>query len=318
MAVGAAPTPGIVLVNPSQMLRRALRSINIDEKTQNRRLRSTNIRTFKANFGKHPLHLCRVWRDLQTTNIEAAKIDQAEASSPKAYKGFLIANHFLKTYGSDDVRAAQFGGMDPKLLNTLTWIYVRKIAALKPDKIVWPDEDEWQTVFIASVDGTHYRTNEPRDPDMRKNPKNYSHKFHLPGLNYEITLHLWLPRCIHAKTGDPASINDKTAFRQELKGKVPLGKRIICDNGYVCFQYGDDKILSFPNTLDTAELKEFKQLACARQENFNKRLKDYRCLRDTFRHGAAKHQVCFDAVLVLVQYAIEDTTPGIGEPLNQL
>ena len=46
------------LVNPSQMLRRALQSINIDEKTQNRRLRSTNIRTFKANFGKHPLHLC--------------------------------------------------------------------------------------------------------------------------------------------------------------------------------------------------------------------------------------------------------------------
>jgi hypothetical protein len=107
--------------------------------------------------------------------------------------------------------------------------------------------------------------------NMRKNPKKYSHKFHLPGLNYEIALHLWEPRCIHAKTGDQAaSINDKTAFQQELKGKVPKGKRVICNNGYICFQYGDNKILSFPNAMDSPELKEFKQLVCARHENFNK------------------------------------------------
>jgi hypothetical protein len=183
MAVGATHAPGMMLVNPSQMLWRGLRAINIDDVMQNRRLRSTNVRMFKANFGKHPLHLCRVWKDLQTTNIPAAKVHPDKASFPQAYKGFLIANHFLKTYGSNNVRASQFGGMDPTLLNKLTWIYVRKMASLKAQKIVWPDDDEWQTVFIASVDGTHYRTNKLRDPDMMKNPKHYSHKFHLPGRN---------------------------------------------------------------------------------------------------------------------------------------
>ena len=79
------------LLTPDQMLRRGLRMINIDGTIkQQRRLEKTNIRTFKANFGKHPIHLCRVWRDLQLTTIPDAHMTEAEARSKDGLKGFLL------------------------------------------------------------------------------------------------------------------------------------------------------------------------------------------------------------------------------------
>jgi len=69
--------------------------------------------------------------------------------------------------------------------------------------------------------------------------------------------------------------------------------------------------------LDSDEVKQFKKEARARHENFNKRLKDYKCLKNTFIHGIEKEQVCFNAVVVMVQHEIEDNGPH-GEPLNRL
>ena len=204
------------------------------------------------------------------------------------------------------------------LLNKLTWQWASKFAAMKGIKITWPADGDWRTTLIVSLDGTHSNINEPRDPTMRKNPKWYSHKFNLPGLNYEVCLHLWENRCVWAKTQVAASVHDLTAFRGELKGMIPAGKRVICDSGYYSFKDGEDEILSFPNSMDTEDVRNFKNAARARQENWNKRIKDYGCINERFRHGVVKHQICFDACAVLVQYAIEDTTPGVGEPLNTL
>ena len=100
------------IINPDQMLRRGLRAINIDDTKQNRRGRKRNVADFKTAFGKNPLHLCRVWRDLQTTYIQDAKMQEDEARSPNGLRGFLIANNFLKAYAANNVRAALFQGMD--------------------------------------------------------------------------------------------------------------------------------------------------------------------------------------------------------------
>ena len=161
-------------------------------------------------------------------------------------------------------------------MGRLKWVYVRKIASLKPVKIVWPDH--FDETFIASVDGTHVRTTEPRDPNMRKNPENYSHKFHMPGRNFEIVLDLWRNRCILAKVSDPSSKNDLSVYRQQLKALIPDGKRVIADKGYISTRDGDHLKLSTPNPLDSEEVKDFKARARARHENFNKLLKIYKCL----------------------------------------
>lgn len=303
----------MLIINPTQMLRRGLRLIGIRDATQRGRNYQTNVEYFKDHFGKHPLHLCRVWRDLQTTNNPDAHMD---ATEKYAFLGFLAALNFLKCYQKTKNRVTVFKVnfvLHEKLIRQLSWRFVRRIAALKNEKIVWPDDNEWDTINIVSVDGTHARTNEPRDPDMKRNKIWYSHKDDHPGLGYEIALDLWRNRIVHSKTsGEPASVGDLVLFRQELMGKIPAGKRVIADRGYICAEHRD--VLSTPNHLDSDQVKEFKRRARARHETINARMKAFKCLDVRFRHRLHKHQWCFDAVLVLTQYAIEDTGPH-GEPL---
>ena len=185
------------------MLRRGLRAINIADFKHNRRLEKTNVADFKAAFGKHPLHLCRVWRDLQSTNIAAARMEECEARSPDGLKGFLIANNFLKAATTNSIRAALFQGMDRTRCLVLKDIFVARMAALKEEKIVWPAH--FDEIYIASLDGTCTVSNEPRMPNVRKDPKNYCKKYNQAGRNHEIALDLWSSRCIHSKILDRGS-----------------------------------------------------------------------------------------------------------------
>ena len=74
--------------------------VNIGDEKQERRFYKRNITDFKAIFGRHPIHLCRVWRDLQTTSLVDALMSEDEARQPCSLRGFMIANNFLKTYNT--------------------------------------------------------------------------------------------------------------------------------------------------------------------------------------------------------------------------
>ena len=66
---------------------------NVGEEIQQRRSLARNIRVFKSHFGKHPLHLSRVWKDLQVYNL----MTREEAKDKMSFKGFLIGETFMKT-----------------------------------------------------------------------------------------------------------------------------------------------------------------------------------------------------------------------------
>ena len=56
-------------------------------------------------------------------------------------------------------------------------------------------------------------------------------------------------------------------------------------------------------------MKKFKGRAKSRHESFNRLVKNYASIEDCYRHGREKHQWCFDAVVTICQYGIEDTNP---------
>ena len=90
-----------------------------------------------------------------------------------------------------------------------------------------------------------------------------------------------------------------------LKEKIPAGKKMIADKGYI----GHDPELCTPNDQDYPLVKGFKRRVRARQECYNARIKEFRILSDRFRHDLSKHKMVFEAVCVIVQYDIDNERP---------
>ena len=297
------------VLTASNILRMGLDIAHISRCEQRRLSKPTKYRKFKSHYGVHPLHAARAWRDLLTTTIPAARINETD----KSIYAFFAALNLVRVYATEDIRDDFIGDhMHLNEMRNMAWDTVVRLGALKELKIVWPQPHEWTTTFSISVDGTHCLINEPRDPVLKKNKEWYSHKHHKAGLNYEIAVAMFESKIVHAKSGDPASTHDMTVFRMELKQKIPPGKCVVADKSYDA--RAESNILSTYNQFDTDAVKEFKRRARARHETINSKLKNFKCLDNKFRHGVVRAQQCFDCCIVLLQYAIEDTGPH-GEPL---
>ena len=156
---------------------------------------------------------------------------------------------------------------------------------------------------MYSVDCTHCRIKEPRkEPDK----KLFSHKLGKPAVTYEMALHLYKNKVAWVNGPFKAGESDLTVFRwnEGLKSKIPPGKLLIADKGYI----GDNQ-LSTSNDFDSDELKLFKRRSGARQENFNAQIKEFRVLAECFRSSCDRHVIVFDAVCVIVKFSMENSRP---------
>ena len=165
---------------------------------------------------------------------------------------------------------------------------------------------------LVTVDGVDFQIPEP----IPWNSKWYSHKFDGPGLHYEIAV------CIH--TGDIVSYNgpfecgawpDLKIFRSRLKGMLGPGEKVIADRGY----RGDSRTI-VPTMARSEQHREAMNVARARHETVNGRLKNRGILKQVFRHGRDKHHIAFRSVLVLTQIAFENGSPpfqvdDMGDPI---
>ncbi len=155
-----------------------------------------------------------------------------------------------------------------------------------------------------SVDGTHCPIGEPH---QSPSAKWYSHKCNSPGLNYELGIRIYENQLAWINGPFPAGEHDITVFRKPngLKSKIPPGKLVIGDKGYL----GEADIISVCTEFDTKKVKKFKSRVRARHESFNGRLKEYKILSTRFRSCINKHKVVFEAVCIICQYDIEGSNP---------
>lgn len=78
-----------------------------------------------------------------------------------------MALHWMKTYLTETQISGYFH-LTEKTARSKIWTYLHGIQALKGQKIIWPNFEDFEEVFVGSVDGAHCRVNEPRqDPDRR-------------------------------------------------------------------------------------------------------------------------------------------------------
>lgn len=297
--------------SPNDILKKGLRHLKIPytDKTS----KKWKLEQFAAHYGSSPETLADQWYDLCTFVVsdEEARIEEGEKSE-MGLRRFLISHFFLWNYPRNEkVFATHFSMSSWYARGEPLWRWVRLIGALKEKKIVWhPRLNDADTErFFATVDCTNYSTTEKKHPTLNKDPKMYDVKSNGAGLKYEIAMAVFHPQVISIQGPFPASVHDMTLWRQKLKGMIPEGKMIIADRGYETFKPGESEKLSVPNKHDSKDVENFKTRARLRLETFNGRLKFFKSLSEKFRHPIDKHKLVFEAVVVTVQYQMDNGSP---------
>lgn len=289
-----------MILSPSEILKRGLELLGSDEAAQARVNRSTNIRRFKRHYASSPSACANLWATLQTTTVAEAHIPRANRHDLDM---FLMSLLYMKVYPTEEVLAMRFN-IHEQTARKWARFYVEKIAALKGSKITWPND--WDTVFIVSVDCVNFGINEPRHPTLHKDKRYFDRKGGKAGVTYEIALHLWQSRIVWMNGPFPPNDGgDRDIFVNEgLNEQIPLGRKAIADKIYT----GLPKI-ALHNSLDTKEVREFKARARARQESINSRFKSFNILHNRFRHGLTNHQKVAHAVAVIITFQMENGSP---------
>ena len=147
---------------------------------------------------------------------------------------------------------------------------------------------------MVSVDGSDFRIQEP-SPFSKKW---YSHKFHGPGLRYEVG--------VSVACGDIVSVNgpfpcgsfpDLRIFRSGMKKQLAKDELAIADGGYRdsgCRKSGENPAMT-----------RLFSVIRARHEIMNRRMKHFNVLSHRFRHHRSLHSSCFHAVANLTQVSNE-------------
>lgn len=286
-----------IRLNEAQFLALGLELVGFKRSRQQKTCEKTNYSRFRASFSCGPKACSKMFRDIQTTNIADARINEPDSHF------FLVAVNWLATY-KKETEMAGFFDTDEKTLRKHIRRYVTAFQALKAKKIRWHDFTQQDEIFILSVDGVHFRIRE-----QRKDPNSnwYSEKSNGPGLAYEVCIAIHKNRVVWINGPFRASVHDKTMFRRHgLADKIPDGKKVIADRGYT----GEPvHKLSIRCEHDSKELRRFKRRVRARHENFNARLKSFNILSECFRHGLDRHKSVFEAVCVICQYDMENGHP---------
>ena len=200
----------VYCVTPDEVLRIGFGIIG--DRDSLKRTRMMQIRRFKSLYGSNPIVYSVLWENLQTTDIEEAKITP---KNKEDLEKFLMSIYWLKTNDTEAKIVSRFRFKDEKTVRKWCWFYAKKIQALLPEVVYWPEEWNDENVdlptFLISVDGTHCRVEEPMHPSWSKNPQYYSHKFKKAALNYEIALSVFENRVVWVNGPYPGATNDITS-----------------------------------------------------------------------------------------------------------
>ena len=284
------------------MLADGLSYVGFDESRQKCREGLLEQR-FRAHYGVGSAALTRAIADLK----------RYQPNKQHDLRLLLMAASWLKLYDSEEVMAGrwQFG---EKYCRETVREYVSRLQDLKPFKITF--EGMSPTCTFAAVDTVHLQSQEFRcDP----NSKWYSHKHNGPGVAFEVVCDPIEGKIVWINGPEPASISDMKFLRggdlrkkkhwkkSSLYFNKPEHLMLIGDSAYLG---QEDAVRTTKDAHQPASKKLFARLKSL-QETCFKRMKDFKVLRESFRHGKGtndklqKIKLSFEACAVLLQYDFE-------------
>ena len=176
--------------------------------------------------------------------------------------------------------------------------YVSNIVFSSPPKIKWdlryevPHNEQDVYAYVA-IDGVDFLIQEP----IPFSSGWYSHKFKHAGLRYIIATSLFTGEITYVEGPFPCGHwSDVRIFRNNLKDHLLPGEMVVADRGY----RGDPSCITPYDAYDN-HVKYLMGVARARHEGVNAMFKQFRILKDMYRHDLRKHSWVFKAVSLLVQ-----------------
>ena len=285
-------------LSEEQLFKLGLSFIGFDESRQGTK---KDNRRYRAHYGISPAAMKALIADLET---------KGKRVTPKS---LFMAICWLKLYDIEETMAGRWGH-DEKTCRNIVFEYTRRIQKLKRIKISM-DTLHKDCKFLG-VDTIHVRSQEFRcDPSS----KWWSHKFNGPGVSFEVVTDPVDGKIRWINGPQPASVHDLTFLRGGQAGKmntwdrdslyfnVPDGVKLVGDSAYA----GQlDKVTTTQDAHKASTKKLFGRIKSL-NEKANGRFKNFRAVRDSFRHGKnendklKKIKMAFEATAVLVQYDIE-------------
>lgn len=164
-------------------------------------------------------------------------------------------------------------------------------------------------IFDGSLDGIHYAIQEPRPFSKAWSSHKRGGK---PALSYEIGLSIHRKKIKWLNGPFPAGTSDATIFKKhglmaairEKQQQTGRNLVFIADDGY--FEIALLDCLSLRNEFDPREVAYFKDRSLSRHESLNGKTKNYRCLRDAFRHSHELHCHCVESICVTLQLEMDN------------
>lgn len=146
-----------------------------------------------------------------------------------------------------------------------------------------------------SVDGTDCRIQEPEPWDS----KWFSHKFHGPGLRYEIGLCIQTGHIVWKNGPYPCGDFPDLNIARDVLVHLPRvpGEKFLADGGY------NDPNFDTPTGYNTVG-QYMREVARSRHETVNLRLKNFAIFRVPYRNERDRHYYCFHAIMNMLQLDI--------------
>lgn len=281
-----------------RVLKCGLTFVNYNKNQQERVKIETNINRFRSHYGVGHKAITAMIKDLPPQD-------------KFVLYDLFMALSFAKNYNTEIVHASNWGVCSDKVDNRVKH-YFKLMQSLKSKKIFIGTFTK-NTIYAYSVDGVHSRTKESRKTPTRKV---YSHKFHGPGVAYEVGMAINENRILWSKGPFKASTNDVKMFNMKDTGAfhpdMPQGKKGIADSSYSHLK----EHITVHRVGHSKEMTNFINRVRARHENIYSRLKVWDVLSDVFRGSWEKHnehKMYFEGCLVLLQYDMEN-----GHPLMEV
>lgn len=157
------------------------------------------------------------------------------------------------------------------------------------------------SICKITLDGTDCPIDEPAP----FHPKWFSHKFRGPGVRYEVGLCIQTGWIVWVNGPFPCgSFPDLKIAREWIVFKLKKDEKILADGGY-----SDKNVFFDTPTGYRSPFQRMKKLARARHETVNKRIKQFKIFKDSFRHDVTKHGFCFRACANITQISIQKEEP---------